>query len=531
MEINKSRLRSCLEDYDHIIMYGCGNYARLIYPFLAELGRIPDCCVVTDKNNCDDFFEGIIPVCTLEEKVENIKKDNVCIIVAVSEKYEKQIEQILQSYEIFNYLLILDFDRNNIRSLERYKDMDAEECIKELAQWRAEEAGVPYTDIELEKQKIKRVIQNNKKNRRRILFVLGVFKQRSLKIAGALQRKGYEVRIFAGPGGRVFQTCLTGLAKLQIPYIECKTIEELMYRMIMEQAGVVHLFTEQWNSRNDRILIQMKSLFPPVVYDEYDIMNEMYIQVLFPQDTFENERFCLEHAEAICNRGYEIDYLKQECNYHICAKTIQFHDYCSDVQCKSDEEYNGELNLCYTGGLPSEEAYYDSYVKCFMELAEQCRQNECHFHIYPAIWDENRWAVYMELEKQNEFFHMHKTVPFEQLKLELRKFDYGVFPMKDMELRKGIGIYTKQKMVYSTANKYFDYLDAGLPVIAASPIKLVRFLEEKGVLINWTVEQFDFDELRRRRSEIKKRVLAERETFQIQNHINELTDFYNSLEV
>ena len=45
--------------------------------------------------------------------------------------------------------------------------------------------------------------------------------------------------------------------------------------------------------------------------------------------------------------------------------------------------------------------------------------------------------------------------------------------------------------------KYFDYLDAGLPIIAGLPLKMVECLEKKGVLINWKNGQYDFEYLRK----------------------------------
>ncbi len=84
-------------------------------------------------------------------------------------------------------------------------------------------------------------------------------------------------------------------------------------------------------------------------------------------------------------------------------------------------------------------------------------------------------------------------------------------------------------MTYATTNKFFDYLDAGLPIVAAGPIKLAEYFEEKGVLLKKTIEEYDFEELRNRKKELKANVSTVRKAMQIENHIDELLEFYKAL--
>ena len=163
----------------------------------------------------------------------------------------------------------------------------------------------------------------------------------------------------------MLKICESGLEKLNLECVKCSTIEELMYRMIMERGEVIHLFTNRTKSAVDRVLIQMRELFSPIVYDEYDIVNGFYVSI--PQDIMENERFCLENASAICNRGYELDYLAEDSNYSICAKTIQFPDYCNNEQCDSEINEN-DLSICYVGQIFV--GQNDSSDRWLLELAD-----------------------------------------------------------------------------------------------------------------------------------------------------------------
>ena len=81
----------------------------------------------------------------------------------------------------------------------------------------------------------------------------------------------------------------------------------------------------------------------------------------------------------------------------------------------------------------------------------------------------------------------------------------------------------------STTNKFFDGLEAGLPIIASFPLKLANYFEENGVLLNWTIEEIDFEQLRKRKVELKKNVEKFRERLRIRFRILELIEFYNSL--
>ena len=521
MEINKLRLNRTLSKYKRMIIYGSGKFAKETYSILCECNRKPEFCLVTKKEGYDWF--GNIPIYEIKEQVGKVESEDL-IIISVSQLYELEIEQILKSYDIYNYISILQYDRNSRNYLRTYRDMSAQECIEEMAAWHiGGEAGVLNDDIRREVQRVKKNIFN-KKNEKKIVFVAGAVTPRSLKIANALIVKGYNIKVFISPEGQIMEFCKKALMDMGIIYINCESIEELMYRIVMESAKVVHLFTHRDHSEIDRILIKMKEIFPPVVYDEYDIVNECYNDI--SKDILDNERYCLEHATAICNRGFEIDFLIERCNYKIDARILQFHDYCSDKQCYrliNDDS----LSICYVGAMLA--GISKKFGDWFIELAEKCKKNKCHFHIYPNKWDETEYRKYIDYSNENTFFHFHKPVSFESLHIEISKYDYGVFPISEEGMQEGWAFYKKEKMVYCTTNKYFDYLDAGLPIIAASSIKMVDFLKRRNVLIEWTISQYDFDELRKRKNELKQNVLKERTKLCMKNHIDELIDFYNML--
>ena len=47
------------------------------------------------------------------------------------------------------------------------------------------------------------------------------------------------------------------------------------------------------------------------------------------------------------------------------------------------------------------------------------------------------------------------------------------------------------------------------------------------MVLNWAVEEYDFAEMRKRKGELKKRVLEEHSGLQMRQHIGELTALYD----
>ena len=98
-----------------------------------------------------------------------------------------------------------------------------------------------------------------------------------------------------------------------------------------------------------------------------------------------------------------------------------------------------------------------------------------------------------------------------------------------LEYAENIGSWTREGIVYCWANKLYDYIDAGLPIVTTVPVEQTKILEKDGVLLRMFDEEINFDELRKRRNELKKRVIDVREKYRISNQLPALIEFYNGL--
>lgn len=525
MEINVIELKKKVWLQSHIILYGCGEYAKKTYESLKKIDVIPDYCVISGEVCGETFFESKIPVYNVEKKVNSIRENKSLVIISVSELYQDEIKKTLTDLKINNYIDITEYDRNSMDYIKRYETMNKEDCLQEIATWYMDNTEKYYESEVNTISKIKKAAMAKISKENEVVIALAHLTPRTVKVIDGLKNGGYKINIIASSEASLSPMWVQDIEKLGFKIIRCNSFSEWMYKLIFSKAKIIHLFTHRHHAYYDKILIKFKDLFPKIVYDEYDIVNRIYKDI--SKDVLDNEKYCLENADAICNRGFDIEYLKKEHNYRINSEVIQFHDYCSNQQyiCRNINKDN-TLSLCYVGGIYSRHQN-ESFMECQLEFIKLCEKNKVHYHIYPAGWSEEYFKEYIECDINNEYFHFHKPLPFSELIKEITKYDYGVSLMKEEMKKTAFNVVIT--FDYAACNKFFDYLDAGLPIIASAPLKTVDFYEEKGVLLRWNIEDFDFKVLRERRKELSNKVLKVREELRIDNNINQLIEFYEKV--
>lgn len=368
-----------------------------------------------------------------------------------------------------------------------------------------------------------------------VVFVVEYISPRLLKMAHAIKEQGFKLQILIKNDISDYGETLGELKLCADTLLEFSSVTQLMSQLIRSNAFVAHYFTD-WSMMDGAcIILQQKPLFMKIVVEHYDVFNGMYSNYAsYMVLAKKYERYAFEHADGVIYREFSGEYLEKNLKFRIQGKQLVFLDYFSmkdsvDVKAADcvDED---ELSLVYAGGIVTEKEYPDASYTCFLELADMCEKNRCHLHVYPSSYDEKRFEDYINLDKTSQYFHFHKPIPFIQLSTELSKYDFGILPIRSDFLDSDVNGYTtKEKLIYASTNKYFDYLQAGIPIIGKTPVKIVDELAEHEFVLKWTIEEYDFDKLRLIRRAMKQNILQNRDCFSIEYNIKRLIEFYRSL--
>lgn len=523
-EVMVHKLCEDIAAYNDFVFYGAGYIAKSLIHILDDEGYKPLYCVVTDLEHSPRNLEGI-SVYGLDEKELELQKNNTLVVVATTTSYEAEIKKILSDHKITEIRLSTHYfwirlNESVFWNVCQKKDFDW--YASRMEEWALEQGNEKWSFSAL---------QNTKRNKNRILFVVNNFSPRVVKIAKALKKSGKEVIIFldAKMKNPEWIKFYEALQEEGIRNCFYKYIEELLYLLLRERGFVIHIFSHGWDPYTSYILVKFQDFIGRIVFENYDIINGFYTN--FSEENMKLEKYCMEQSRGICYRESGLEYLIDTLHFKMQGKTIRFWDYCSesDVINKKSKD-SDELSICYSGGVITEEEYSDCPLGGFFKIAENCEKHKCHLHIYPSVWDENKYRKYIEKDHEDRYFHFHRTLPYDKLIREIAQYDYGFIPASDDIWDKEYSGYnTKYKYIYASTNKFFDYLDAGLPVIAAAPLQMAQFFEKKGVLINWTIGQYDFDYLKNMRGSMSENVAKTKKEMQIGNQINRLIDFYESL--
>ena len=534
--INEFRLQTlcrALDQYNEIIIYGAGDYARRVYPVLAEYGlKYKITSFVQTQESQLKSIEGI-PVIKVE--VLSNDKSDCAVLIAVSELYADEIKQILVEYPYLHIFSLIDY---RVHTDEDFKLLDTfEDYCDYIADWYIEtKKGTVGKEALVQKLLIRGKSAGANVNSKLIINICGHKSVRSNKIMGALKRNGYEVITLAYYAlDKDVGWCTDELNQLNIQRVHCYCIEEMLYEALQYEP-LAYFFEPCWaDCLWAAIMVKNKKYFGKIALALYDVLNDGIINQ--SQERLDSERYALENADGIVWRWFSKDYLERK-GFNFQGRSVQFLDYCShreeDYFFRPDTE-SPIIKMCEVGGVADsfveERPYNTKYIDWARigEILEKIgNRKDCIFHFYAGRMKKENIERCLQYEKQYNNFKFFLGTEHDQLLEKLSDYDYGCdfytdgeWPQDDV-IVSGFAGSTRKNCV---RNILFDYLSAGLPIITTTPQKLLEYLEPYNVVVQMNISNLDFNYLQREKHSLKKNVCIAREKLDIDNQLPTLIDF------
>lgn len=180
----------------------------------------------------------------------------------------------------------------------------------------------------------------------------------------------------------------------------------------------------------------------------------------------------------------------------------------------STREWHG--GLVYEGkvNLPAEtKGVHSGFVYCdYSEMMDRTHKLGMDFHLYSARGDEKFRKHYGEKAL------LHAPLAFEELLKSLTRHDWGL-----------VGNVTKtREWAVAMPNKLFEYMAAGVPVVAMNADYCSKFIEETGVGITVSGPEELADRWSEHRDK-RSNVFRERQKWSMNAQIHNLEKFYEGV--
>jgi len=375
--------------------------------------------------------------------------------------------------------------------------------------------------------------KNIRKKKRRdeecVVIVADYMTPRIQKIGYGLKKKGMRVILF------IYGSYMQKLVgKKQLRYFDewhyFKSTKKLFVLCMCFKPLAYHVFVGAQVPDWAVFLIRNKGDIGKIVYDPYDIYRGMYEEE--NEKTVKNEKFCLENADGIVCRSFQTEYLKKTYAYKFKGKRLLFFDYCWNEEMPEKRRKSADEELCfvYAGRLLPQKG--DSLLceiewKGVLQWVLSARAKNAKFIIVPShSINPTEYYAHIRLANRDSHFVLEECMDIRDLLFYEKEMDYGT---DSLELYADQNRTAGERVRYGATNKYFDYIDAGIPIITGRPTELfARYLKRYGVTVECILEDLPqkMDWLKAKRNDYAKSLQKAKQVFSIENQIGRLLEFY-----
>ena len=285
-----------------------------------------------------------------------------------------------------------------------------------------------------------------------------------------------------------------------------------------------------------------------VVVDSYDLIDGMYTESFLQlnpdfADEATRERFCLAQADGLCCRSREIEVLDEMPDFPR-RPWVTFLDGCwnNGNSITVDRGRRTIEHIVYVGKIHREGQRPNPFASlgCNLALARAIIGQDLHLHVYPTAEQvggdfDAGFGEWPMLAESSPYFHLHTPLAADTLVDSLAEYDAALEVLPEWVVPSGVPwSVTTAKLRTCSANKVFDYIDAGLPLIHNMPegSLIAELIDRHGLGIDvtdWAAETWG-ERLRTVNLEaLRTRVARARERYDVRHQARDLTDFYQRL--
>ncbi len=365
-----------------------------------------------------------------------------------------------------------------------------------------------------------------------VLFVTTQLRPRELKMASALQSIGWAVDlIYCDTTPFSPQGYFRSIFKVNSS-VEAHDAARLF------QPKVIHIFS---GAIDEYVLLFCSKKIAPTVVD----LNDIFSSSLFDycHERFDLTKKALKMADGFCARDLQAKSAEQIEGFALPDYVLLYPEYCWNNELAPLKRMDDEIHVVSIGTISLETR--DSYDCCYLQLANRFIEKKIHFHIYPHWSYRDKYAYeyvnfkedfadYIELAKNNKYFHIHESLSAEDLAKSLLNYDYGIVSGGCAEFGQRLKYYKPEYLKTCYSGRIADYLDAHLPVLINDDVAFNYWiLKRNGVAVDLKgINDADFkSQLMRYKNDPdrKKQMSMAVKKFSNSSNAPRLANFYNKV--
>lgn len=260
-------------------------------------------------------------------------------------------------------------------------------------------------------------------------------------------------------------------------------------KRILHNAKVDRLIA--FSSRPSYAYAALSSYSGMKFFDAYDSLVVYYglnPKQKWMRDEMAYEKKCFSTADFLIARNLEVR--QSLVMYGLNKKkSILFSDYCDNELLIKENirqiDSKATINIAYSGGLYGKSARKSSHgIENFDELIYSLPENNVNLHLYPSPnLPIHYYFEFIDEAKVNPHLKIYDSLPQKELCEDLSKYHFGILPhFKDDDSR-----ILDYKLRYGTSNKFFNFLEAGIPIIVSGEMTYMAWMVKRykiGIVIS-----------------------------------------------